>query len=162
MGFPPWGSPRAFGTACGTRPCMTAHVHTQTHQQEHQVPKQQPSVFPDREPGEHQHGPGLGGGRAMSSSALKQGQEKGLITAMQPHTSPPLQPISWAAPALPGQPHRHSAFCHLLVPGRRRSGSRSPSSVTGEGNGGCFGVWGLGEVRPNQELWISQGKKRKK
>lgn len=85
------------------------------------------------------------------------GREKGLSDRAAPHPQP-LQPLSWAAPAVPGRPHCHGASCCCLVPSSRSNGSRSPSSVAGEGNRGCFGVWGLEEARPNQELWISQEK----
>lgn len=66
------------------------------------------SLTPELE--EHWHGPGLGGGRATSSSALKQGQEKGLITRVLPHTPSPsrlshglllLCPAGLTATALP-------------------------------------------------------------
>lgn len=65
----------------------------------------------------HQYGWGLGGGRA--NSALKQGQkgqEKELITPELHCTLLPLQPLPQVAPAVFGQSHCHSAFCHLLVP----------------------------------------------
>lgn len=81
MGFPPWGSLRALGTACGSPPRMIAVtcVFPSTHKpisRNAEYPHRKEAFSPTAEPEEHQHGARLGGGRAMPSSTLKQGQKE--------------------------------------------------------------------------------------
>lgn len=110
IGFPPWGSLRDFGPACGTEYlwyparhdcwylCLLLHTNplagalTNTAGIKH---------FPWHQSWRSTKSSGLGRGSAVSGGHLEEGKERGFITLLQPHTSLPLQHNSWAAPAVP-------------------------------------------------------------
>lgn len=94
-----------------------------------------------------------GRGSAMSSGHLGEGQVRGFIPPLLPHTTLPLQHIPWAAPCT--QPA--SLPQCFLPPFLSLHGSRSPSTMT-EGTGRCFSIWRLEEAKSSQKQWISQEK----